>query len=349
VGSRSWRPRPYGEATLDDAVTAAIGSHASTQASRALDAGEHELLAALERSLGSAGEQLLAAVHAAPRDDGARAVYADWLLEHGDRHGELINAHLRGEPAPLLAKKLERALVGPLIWTITNAREIRRGFLHRVVVSKSTARAIAAATTAPEWLTVEEIVLTTRVPPAWFGAPNLRNVRNVRGANPTIADYLAHTRAPPLTLEVLGLDGDPASLSTLVRNPGALSHLHTLAIEGVAVPIADLAQSPLRALQRLEVVTLMSHVGRWLQSIETTSITELAITNDPKITCVRELGGPWLIDVPVVDWNSNTAGNLAAGLAGIPDAAITVATTDARYLDHVKRALAPLGDRVTYR
>ena len=37
--------------------------------------------------------ELLAAIHADPRDDAPRLVYADWLLERGDVRGELIVLH----------------------------------------------------------------------------------------------------------------------------------------------------------------------------------------------------------------------------------------------------------------
>jgi uncharacterized protein (TIGR02996 family) len=42
-------------------------------------------------------QRLLAAIRADPDDDGARMVYADWLLERGDPYGELISAGLAGD------------------------------------------------------------------------------------------------------------------------------------------------------------------------------------------------------------------------------------------------------------
>src|SRR5262245_4105521 len=39
-------------------------------------------------------EDFLAAIRAAPDDDGPRLVYADWLDEHGDPRGEFIRVQL---------------------------------------------------------------------------------------------------------------------------------------------------------------------------------------------------------------------------------------------------------------
>jgi hypothetical protein len=243
-----------------------------------------------------------------------------------------------------LIRKLERMLVGPAIAKVTREREIRRGFLDHVVIAKATARALAAAAAAPEWLTVRSIQIASTIAPTWFAAPNLRNLRQLRGANHAITTYLSE--AGPLALDTLGLDADPGYLASFLAEPGHLVGLTTLAFEGTTVPFPELATSPLR-LHRLEVVTMLSHVGRWLAAIAGTTITEVAITNEPRIYALRDPGGPWTIDIPVVDWNAALAGNLAAGLAGL-DATVTIARTDARYQVHVEKALAPLGDRIRY-
>jgi uncharacterized protein (TIGR02996 family) len=46
------------------------------------------------------GAALLAAVHLHPDDDAARAVYADWLTEQGDAHGEFITLQLQEQRSP---------------------------------------------------------------------------------------------------------------------------------------------------------------------------------------------------------------------------------------------------------
>jgi uncharacterized protein (TIGR02996 family) len=52
----------------------------------------------------------LAAIHAAPDDLATRAVYADWLQEHGDPHGEFIALQLAGAPGtePRQRKLIEK-------------------------------------------------------------------------------------------------------------------------------------------------------------------------------------------------------------------------------------------------
>lgn len=339
------------DAVPDETIStpaAALVANLASDERRAFSIDEEVLVTAIATLLDGAGEELLAAVHADPADDARRAVYADWLLEQNDLHGELVHLQLANIESPragTLRRKLERKLVGSAIWKVTREREIRRGFLERVVIAKPQVRALAASSTAPEWLTVTDIQLECAIDPAWFGTPNLRNLRRLRGAKAPLVAWLRS--GAPFELEVLGLDADGDDIVTLVQDPGRLASLFTLALEGTVAPIAELATSPLR-LQRLEVVTMLSHIGRWLGAIASTTITELAITNDPQIYCLRELGGPWSIDIPLVDWSAALAGNLAAGLAGV-DATITIARSDARYLTHVEEALAPLGGRVEYR
>jgi uncharacterized protein (TIGR02996 family) len=66
------------------------------------------------------GAALLAAVYEAPDDDGPRAVYADWLVERGDKRGEFIALQLaRGDGEPTkrereLEKEHGRAWAGEL-------------------------------------------------------------------------------------------------------------------------------------------------------------------------------------------------------------------------------------------
>jgi len=88
-------------ATLRDPL--ALGAIAAI-ARRAVGAVDEGALAAAEayfagdvargRADAERGDALLAAIHAAPDDDAPRAVYADWLVERGDRRGELIALQL---------------------------------------------------------------------------------------------------------------------------------------------------------------------------------------------------------------------------------------------------------------
>jgi hypothetical protein len=108
------------------------------------------------------------------------------------------------------------------------------------------------------------------------------------------------------------------------------------------------ARALLEKRQFARALTPLLEAWSETRSTRLAAFIERAITNDPKVYCLREPGGPWSIDVPVVDWSAALAGNLHAGLTGV-DATITIARNDDRYLSHVQKALAPLGSRVEYR
>lgn len=85
---------------------------------------------------------LLDAIYAAPDDDGPRVVYADALMERGDRHGDFV-AHQVAHPDELV--RVDVSWVG--------AREtwFRRGFASRVVLDGE------VDVDDPAWATVEHI------------------------------------------------------------------------------------------------------------------------------------------------------------------------------------------------
>lgn len=85
---------------------------------------------------------LLAAIVANPADDAPRAVYADWLLEQGDRRGEFIQLQLaraKGRQSPEAKERekqlfvdLRGALMGPLNERFAKSGlEFKRGFLAK--------------------------------------------------------------------------------------------------------------------------------------------------------------------------------------------------------------------------
>jgi len=107
--------------------------------------------------------ELLRAVHATPSDDGPRAIYADWLQEHGDPRGEFIALQLATQhlgkheqtddtrrATMLLAQHRARWLgaLAPLIQDAT----FRRGFLEHVML-----RPGVTPPEDPAWGTVTKI------------------------------------------------------------------------------------------------------------------------------------------------------------------------------------------------
>jgi len=115
------------------------------------------------------GDKLLEAIYAAPDDDTPRSVYADWLQDQGDPHGELIMLQLSRLRAPpsRAALRRERALIaqhrqawlGPL-WDVVRRTHIRfeRGFADELVLRplmKPKHRALA--TGEPRWRTVRTL------------------------------------------------------------------------------------------------------------------------------------------------------------------------------------------------
>jgi uncharacterized protein (TIGR02996 family) len=99
--------------------------------------------------VGVSEAELVAAVVAAPDDDGPRLVYADWLLDKGDSRGELVVAQCalerieatdgpRVEARPLrervrsLIELHREAWVEPLLDIAVGDYELRRGFVEHV-------------------------------------------------------------------------------------------------------------------------------------------------------------------------------------------------------------------------
>lgn len=108
-------------------------------------------------------EQLLAAVYAAPEDDGPRAVLADHLQQAGEPHGTLIALQLAGVErgvASLLAKHARR-LVPPAIWQMMVGDSVgfERGFPARGRVWPRRTQHIRPAVGAFEWATFHTLDL----------------------------------------------------------------------------------------------------------------------------------------------------------------------------------------------
>jgi len=114
------------------------------------------------------GATLLAAIYADPRDDDARAIYADHLESTGDPRGELISLQLaraagRSTPATLareaaLLKAHRTAWLGPIAGDVVIAStEWARGFPVAAKTKIAKANAAAASFIRPEWATFERL------------------------------------------------------------------------------------------------------------------------------------------------------------------------------------------------
>ena len=119
----------------------------------------------------STKEALLEAVFADPKNDDARLVYADFLQECDDPHGEFIRLQIDRAQSPATNKqttpgetKRERQLfdknwrdfLGPLADVVQKSSlKFERGFAHKVAI-KGTGPKPAASAGSPYWSTVKE-------------------------------------------------------------------------------------------------------------------------------------------------------------------------------------------------
>jgi uncharacterized protein (TIGR02996 family) len=154
------------------------------------------------------GDALLATVYANPTDDGARAVYADWLLERGDPHGELISAQLAGDEPEVkdLVAVTWSGLGDALLWQAPFANEkprfvprFRRGFLSGCQVDALDGK----LADRPEWSVIE--VLDVRGGIEALGEYDLRSVIGVGCLG---EDQLHEVAASPLRDQLIAVGVD---------------------------------------------------------------------------------------------------------------------------------------------
>lgn len=108
----------------------------------------------------SEGEVLLAAIDAAPDDLGARAVYADWLLQKNDPRGELISLQLNEPSHPRIAKLIEthwKTWLAPIRDCLERAPNFERGFPIAGVVWPQPETDVLSALERTEWRTFERL------------------------------------------------------------------------------------------------------------------------------------------------------------------------------------------------
>lgn len=230
-----------------DAVVAVLAA-LPTPAPSPLERQLVERLAGLRRPARDA-ESLLAAVYAAPDDDGPRLVYADWLLEQGDPRGEFISLQFkrrRGEQTTAdeaheaaLLKKHGKTWLGPLAPVCSFGKgysrsTFERGFLSTADIMLSVGKKLEPLWRAREWATVEELdgswplELLERAPLA-----GLRRLDRVL-SHETL-ERLRRVR-PPLPVREATVDSNPASWSAAKR---AFPRLDTLRVWLQLVPTLE--------------------------------------------------------------------------------------------------------------
>ena len=134
--------------------TAELIADLATELGRAAggDAGQNEL------------DHLLAAIYAAPEDDGLRLVYADALLERGDPRGELIALQCRGEldrdqrrREKELLEVHGKAWLGDLAPIVMGGYRFERGFLSVCRIDNVKVDHVRAVVGNPAWSTVRDL------------------------------------------------------------------------------------------------------------------------------------------------------------------------------------------------
>jgi uncharacterized protein (TIGR02996 family) len=123
-------------------------------------------------------DELLTAIWAAPDDDDAREVYADWLTQKGDPRGEFISLQMarhRGE-INAVGKKREKELLkkhrkewhAPLTLLLPAPAESRfeRGFLCSVLINVPASAASEGIEDHAAWSTIREFRMQPNTPRA---------------------------------------------------------------------------------------------------------------------------------------------------------------------------------------
>ncbi len=150
--------------------------------------------------------ELLAAVYAAPADDGPRAVYADFLQERGNPRGELIALQLAAKPTPA-SRARERALLAEYV-----AR-----WIEPLEIDKASARFergfVASCALGAQFTTAKD--------PAWS------TVHTITNASSEELVALAR-RLPPLALRALRWIGPETPRSRLKEDRAAIKAFATL-------------------------------------------------------------------------------------------------------------------------
>ncbi len=132
--------------------------------------------------------ELLAAVYADPDDDSPRHVLGDYLIDHGDPRGELIQLQLaRGRTGFPTSRELELLEQHAVQWLGPLAKAVRfgeacrtrfeRGFLAEADLVPNSRKLLLPIAADPAWATVE--IFTHDVPPQLLDRTPLTALRRI--------------------------------------------------------------------------------------------------------------------------------------------------------------------------
>ncbi|MCW5809240.1 MAG: TIGR02996 domain-containing protein [Deltaproteobacteria bacterium] len=246
---------------------------------------------------------LLAAVRAAPADDGPRAIYADWLQERGDPHGELIALQLATQGIPrwkldgemaridTLLEQHSKQWIGPII-SCLQTHEFERGFLAKCDIAWAE-RDVARLPTPPDpaWATVRAIRGGL---PATDEHPMPGLVYAVGLDTPALQRLAALAHPPPLV--TLGWTCPPGgnAIEAVVAYERVLPRLPTLrGLEIGAQRIPDTGPEGFpwkwrdTQLRRLRVATAMRQLPAWAAAAAASQLETFEIRSGWNVTLER--------------------------------------------------------------
>jgi uncharacterized protein (TIGR02996 family) len=249
------------------------------------------LVSRTERRSGALGPELveeeaamLAAIFAAPDDDGPRHVYADWLLARGDPHGEFIALQLRPNVAKTKSAQGKLLAVYRDIWLFDVARHLtsvvfRRGFACR---ARYVGKLWRDTFEADAYATIEELEIEYAGHLRDFRRPYFRALRKLARVDASDLEALAK-QDDPLLLEHVGLrycgllDTDTAKVRAAIER-GALAKLRRAdafdeVTEEKAFPVLLGAKLP--CLTELGVLGAPADLQRWERFRERHGLTAL--------------------------------------------------------------------------
>ena len=255
-------------------------------------------------------QALLAAVYANPADDAPRAVYADWLLERGDRLGELIALELQPDHDRSRVYALHRVYGDRIVGRLAPYIEgwnTERGFVATCVV-----RPGEVPPADPAWATIRQVQ-------NWIPATDAIPMPVLRAAHrlgPDAIVHLASLAAPPPLEELSVWMANDVGREAFARL--RLPTLRRLEIEG-SYGWADIGPDELPwpwqhlPLVELAVPTGVRHVAAWCRRFTASTLEQLALfTGDWRIVLTRDafeaVGGGSVEDVVA----------LADGIAAAP-------------------------------
>ncbi|MCA9618034.1 MAG: TIGR02996 domain-containing protein [Myxococcales bacterium] len=251
----TWTVRPTMRAWMEEQLTVTLDAlrrkvkkvPALSTADQALVAEIEALLAPTQavRQVQDSEDDLLAAIYAAPDDDGPRLVYADWLSERGDPRGELIM--LQCQPSldakqqkrvDGLLKKHARAWLGPLAPVIGKADlAFERGFPATVTVNFKNEMLVREHGSHPAWATVRHLTFAKTATAtleqqrvSQHVEPAMRSLRSIRDVSTPGLEQVVAVAPPALTS--LGVILSGARTRELLDAP-VLKQLEHLSLSGL--------------------------------------------------------------------------------------------------------------------